>query len=126
MGRLDDTSTPLPSGGLYIGGMLSPTLGLIGCFSMVTGMDDEGGAIGFAWGMAVESWLATRLSVRGGAAMILDLDPGFEDPTLGPGLIGGASYALVKAGSFVLDLRLDVTAGPSAVFGNLGIGVNMN
>jgi hypothetical protein len=126
MGRLDDTSTPLPSGGAYLGGMLSPTLGLAGTFSLVSGLDDAGGAMGFAWGMAAVWWPATRVSLRGGPALVLAFDPGFANVALGPGLTGSASLALIKAGTFVLDLRLDLTTAPSGAFGNLGIGVNMN
>jgi hypothetical protein len=126
MGRLDDTSTPLPSGGAYVGGMLSPTLGLAGTFSLVSGLDDAGGAMGFSWGMAAVWWPATRVSLRGGPALVLAFDPGFANVALGPGLTGSASLALIKAGTFVLDLRLDLTTASSGAFGNLGIGVNMN
>ncbi len=126
MGRLDDTSTPLPSGGVYIGGMLGPTVGLVGCFSLVSGSDAAGGAMGFAWGLAVQGWLATRIALRGGPALVLALDPGFRSPVLGPGLTGGVSVAVVKVGTFVLDLRLDLTASLSAAFGSLGVGVNLN
>ncbi|WP_428266745.1 hypothetical protein [Haliangium sp.] len=126
MGRLDDTSTPLPSGGLYIGGMLRPTLGLVGTFSLVAGTDSDGPAMGFVWGLAAQYWPETRLWVRAGPAAILAFDPGFENIGFEPGVTTGASYALVKAGSFVLDLRLDLSAGPSTVLGNLGVGVNLN
>jgi len=126
MGRLDDTSTPLPSGGLYIGGMLTRTVGLVGTFSMVSGTDDDGGAIGFAWGLGAQWWPSMRTSVRAGPAMVLAFDPGFEDAGLEPGVNGGASYALIKSGSFVFDVRLDLTAGTSTRFGSLGVGVNVN
>jgi len=126
MGRLDDTSTPLPSGGAYIGGMLSPTVGLVGFFSMVSGSDDAGGAMGFAWGIGPQWWMAARLWVRAGPALVLAFDPGFEDVGLEPGATGGVSYALIRSGSFVLDLRVDVTAGTSTLFGSAGIGVNVN
>lgn len=126
MGRLDDTSTALPSGGVYIGGMLARTLGLVGTFSLVSGTDDAGAAMGFAWGVAAAWWPVTRVSVRGGPALVLAFDPGFDNAGLGPGLTGGASVTLVKAGRFVLDLRVDLTAAPSVVFGNVGIGVNLN
>jgi hypothetical protein len=125
-GRLDDTSTPLPSGGAYIGGMLTPTVGLVGCFSMVSGSDDAGGAMGFAWGIAPQWWMATRLWVRAGPAMILAFDPGFENAGLEPGATGGLSYAAIRSGSFVLDLRVDVAAGTSTAFGSVGVGVNVN
>lgn len=126
MGRLDDTRTPLPSGGLYIGGMLARTLGLVGTFSMVSGHDEAGGALGFAWGIAPQWWPTTRVWLRAGPAMVLAFNPGFEDARLAPGLSGGASYALVKAGTFVLDLRLDLTAATTGAFGSAGIGVNLN
>ena len=126
LGRLDDTSTPLPGGGVYIGGMLSRTLGLVGTFSLVTGTDDDGAAMGFVWGLAPQWWLAARLWVRAGPAAVLAFDPGFENIGLEPGLTGGASYAIVRAGSFVLDLRLDVTTGTSVTLGTIGIGVNSN
>lgn len=72
LGRLDQTSTPLPSGGLYIGGMLGPRLGLVGTFSMVTG--DAGSAIGFGWGMGLSYWPLTRVAVRAGPAFVLAFD----------------------------------------------------
>jgi len=126
MGTLDDTSTPLPSGGLYLGGMLSPTLGLVGTFSMAAGKDDAGGALAFAWGLAPQYWAHTRVWVRGGPAMILAFDPGFENAGIEPGVTTGASFALVRSGTFVLDLRVDLSAGTSTVFGTAGIGVNVN
>ncbi len=126
MGRLDDTSTPLPSGGMYIGGMLSRTVGLVGTFSLASGTDDDGGAMGFAWGLGAQWWLSTRASLRAGPAMVLAFDPGFEDAGLEPGVNGSASYALIKSGSFVLDLRFDLTAGTSTSFGSFGVGVNVN
>lgn len=126
MGRLDDTGTPLPSGGLYIGGMLARTVGLVGTFSLVSGKDEAGGAMAFAWGLAPQWWPATRLSLRAGPAMVLAFDPGFESPGLEPGVDACASYALVKSGSFALDLRLDLVAGTTTRFGSIGVGVNMN
>ena len=126
MGRLDDTATPLPSGGMYIGGMLSKRMGLVGNYSFTSGSDDAGGAIGMAWAMGLQWWPQTRVSLRAGPAMVLAFNPGFEDAGLEPGLNGSASYALVKAGSFVLDVRLDVTGGTSTRFANLGVGINLN
>lgn len=126
MGALDDTSTPLPSGGLYIGGMLSPTLALVGTFSMAAGKDDAGGALAFAWGLAPQYWVHSRVWLRAGPAMILAFDPGFENVGLEPGATTGASYALIRSRSFVLDLRLDLSVGTSTVFGTAGIGVNIN
>jgi hypothetical protein len=126
MGRLDDTSTPLPSGGMYIGGMLGPRLGLVGAFSLASGTDDAGGAMGFSWSVAAVWWPSARVSVRGGPALVLAFDPGFDDAALSPGLTGSASLALVRAGAFVLDLRVDITAAAPAAFGSLGVGVNLN
>lgn len=126
MGRLDDTSTPLPSGGLYIGGMLSRQLGLVGSFSMVSGLDDDGGAMGFAWALAPQYWATTRLSVRAGPAAILAFDPGFENVGFEPGVNAQLSYAVIKAGTFALDLRVDLTGGSDTRFGTAGVGVNLN
>ena len=126
MGRLDDTSRPLPSGGLYIGGMLTRTTGLVGTFSLVSGNDDDGAAMGFVWGLAAQHWPMTRLWVRAGPAAILAFDPGFEDIGFQPGITTGASYALIKSDTFVLDLRLDLNLGPSVALGSVGIGVNVN
>ncbi len=126
MGRLDDTSTALPSGGVYIGGMITRTHGLVGCFSLVAGTDDDGAAMGFAWGMGVQWWIATRTWLRAGPALVLAFDPGFEDAALEAGITGGASYAIVKSGTFALDLRLDLTTTPSTSFGSVGLGVNLN
>jgi hypothetical protein len=126
MGRLDDTATPLPSGGLYIGGMLGPTLGLVGSYSFTSGSDDAGGAIGMAWAVGPQWWPATRLSLRAGPAMILAFNPGFEDAGLEAGVNGSASYALIRSGTFTLDVRMDLTAGSSTRFGNVGVGVNLN
>ena len=126
MGRLDDTSTMLPGGGLYIGGMLSARMGLVGCFALSSGSDDAGGAMGFAWGLAAQWWPSARMWLRAGPAMVLAFDPGFDDAGLEPGLTGGASYALIRSGAFVLDLRADLTAGTSVTFGTVGVGVNLN
>lgn len=126
MGRLDDTSTPLPSGGLYIGGMLSKTVGLVGSYSFTSGSDDAGGAIGMAWSLGPQWWPLARVSLRVGPAMVLAFDPGFENVGLEPGVNGLASYAIVRSGTFTLDLRLDLTAGSSTRFANLGVGVNLN
>lgn len=126
MGRLDDTSTPLPSGGMYIGGMLSRRLALVGGFSMVSGLDDEGGAMGFAWSVAPQYWATTRLSLRAGPAAILAFDPGFENVGFEPGVNAQASYAVIKAGTFALDLRVDVTGGSETRFATAGVGVNLN
>ena len=126
MGRLDSTSTPLPSGGAYIGGMLAPTLGLVGTFSLAAGTGSTGGAMGFAWGVAAQWWPVNRLWVRAGPAMLLAFDPGFTNAALHPGVTTGASYAFVKVGTVAVDLRLDVSAGTSVAFGTVGVGVNLN
>lgn len=126
MSRLDDTATPLPSTGMYIGGMLGPRLALVGNYAFASGKDDAGGAIGMAWSLAPKYWVSSRMSVRGGPAMILAFNPGFEDVGLEGGIDASASYALVRAGSFVLDLRIDATAGPDTQFASVGVGVNVN
>ena len=126
MGRLDTTPTPLPSGGAYIGGMLGPTLGLVGTFSLVAGTSDAGGAMGLAGGLAAQWWPVNRLWLRAGPAMLLTFDPGFSNASLSPGATLGASYAFVKLGTLAVDARLDLAAGPSTAFGTLGIGVNLN
>jgi hypothetical protein len=126
LGRLDTTPTPLPSGGVYIGGMLGPTLGLVGAFSLVAGTSTAGGAMGMSGGVCAQWWPVNRLWLRGGPAMMLTFDPGFQHAALRPGIASGASYAIVKVGTFVLDLRFDLTAGASVVFGSIGVGVGMN
>lgn len=126
MGRLDTTPTPLPSGGAYVGGMVSPTLGLVGTFSLATGTSDGGAAIGMAGGFAAQYWPENRFWVRAGPALLLVLDPGFTNARLAPGITTGASYAFVKVGTLAVDARLDVTAGPSTAFGTIGVGVNLN
>ena len=126
MGRLDTTPTPLPSGNVYIGGMLGPTLGLVGTAALVAGTSDAGGAIALAGGVALQWWPVNRLWVRAGPAMMLTLDPGFNNAALRPGLTTGASYAFVKIGRFAVDVCLDVTVGTSSTFGSLGFGANLN
>ncbi len=126
MGRLDTTPTPLPSGGAYIGGMLGPTLGLVGAFSLVAGTSDSGSAMGLAGGIAAQWWPVNRLWLRAGPALLLAFDPGFTNARLRPGVTTGASYAFVKVGTLAVDLRFDLAAGPSTAFGTLGVGVNLN
>jgi hypothetical protein len=124
LGRLDSTSTALPSGGAHIGGMLGPRHALVGTFTMVSGREQGRGAMGFSWGVEPTYWPTERLSVRAGPAMVLDWKPGFERRAFGLAASGGASYALVRTGSFVLDARLDMTAHQASAFGTIGIGVN--
>ena len=126
MGRLDTTPTPLPSGGAYLGGMVSPTLGLVGTFSLVAGTSDAGSAMGMAGGMAAQWWPVNRLWLRAGPALLLTFDPGFANAQLRPGATLGASYAAFKIGTLAIDARFDMAAGPSTAFGTVGIGVNVN
>ena len=126
MGRLDTTPTPLPSGGAYAGGMLSPTLALVGVYSLVSGTSDNGAAMGMAGGVAVQWWPLTRLWLRAGPALVLKFDPGFNDAALAAGANGGASYAFVKVGRFVVDARFDLTMYASGGFGTLGVGVGVD
>jgi hypothetical protein len=126
MGMAGDATTPLPSGGLYLGGMLTPTFGLVADMSLVSGIGTGGGVMDFAWGMGAQWWPSARVWLRAGPSMVLAFKPGFADAHLAPGATLGASLAIVRAGTFVLDLRADVTLAPEDVFGCLGIGVNMN
>ncbi len=123
LGRLDTTPTPLPSGNVYAGGMLAPTFGLVGTFSLVSGTSDSGAAMAMAGGLAAQWWPATRLWVRAGPALVLAFDPGFNNVALKPGATGGASYAFVKVGRFVVDARFDLTLDTNGGFGLLGVGV---
>ncbi|CAN5837287.1 hypothetical protein BH11MYX3_BH11MYX3_13060 [soil metagenome] len=123
MGLVDHTSTPLPSGGLYIGGMLGPRLGIVGTFSMVTATGDDGSALGFAWGIGLQYWPLTRVAVRAGPAFVLVLE---GDAQAGFGGNGALSVAILRTRVFVLDVRLDATISSAAAFGSLGIGVNVN
>lgn len=126
MGRLDDAATSLPSLGVYIGGMLGPRLALLGAYSFVNGQDEGEYVHGHSWALAVQHWPLARLAVRAGPAMVLDIDPGPDGPELAPGAVGALSFAVVRAGSFVLDLRFDATVSTASAFGMLGIGVNVN
>jgi hypothetical protein len=126
LGRLDTTGTPLPSGGAYVGGMLSPTLGLVGVYELAAGTSDGGSAMGMAAGVAAQWWPVNRLALRAGPALLLAFDPGFSDARLRPGAVAGASYAVIKICVLAIDLRLDVAAGPSTAFGTAGVGINVN
>ena len=126
LGRLDTTGTPLPSGGAYVGGMLSPTLGLVGVYELAAGTSDGGSAMGMAAGVAAQWWPVNRLALRAGPALLLAFDPGFSDARLRPGAVAGASYAVIKIGVLAIDLCLDVAAGPSTAFGTAGVGINVN
>ncbi|HEY4179748.1 MAG TPA: hypothetical protein VGM90_23060 [Kofleriaceae bacterium] len=126
MGGLDNASSPLPSGGAYIGGMLNPTLGLVGTYDVAFGTGDAGSAMGMAGGLALQWWPINRVWLRAGPAMLLTLEPGFSDAALKPGGTVGASWAFVKVGVLAVDLRADLVAGPGTTFGSVGIGVNVN
>jgi hypothetical protein len=126
LGRLGNTSTPLPSGGAYIGGMLAPQLALVGAFAMSSGKDQAGGAIGLSWSIDPQWWPTADASVRAGPAAVLGWDPGFDNARFRIGANVGASYAIVRTRVFVLDLRFDATFAPSLSLGSLGIGVNLN
>ena len=126
LGRLDSTPTPLPSGGAYIGGMLGPTLGLVGTFSLVAGTSDMGSAMGLAAGIAPQWWPVNRVWLRGGPALLLAFDPSFANARLRPGITASASYAAIKVGTLAIDARFELVAGPSTAFGTLGVGINLN
>jgi hypothetical protein len=125
MGRLADTGTPLPSGGVYIGGMLGPRLGLVGVYSFVAGSGNDGGAIGMNGGLAVQYWPMARLAVRAGPAMVLAWDAGFDNGRFRPGVNASVAYAVLRQRVFALDVRLDVTGASETLFGSFGVGVNV-
>jgi len=125
-GRLDTTGTPLPSGGVYLGGMLTPAFGLAGVYELAAGSGDGGSAMGMAAGVAAQWWPVNRFALRAGPALLLAFDPGFADARLRPGAVVGASYAMIKIGELAIDLRVDLAAGPSTAFGTAGVGVNVN
>lgn len=115
----------MPSLGLYMGGMIGPRTALLGSYSFVNGRGDDGGAMGHAWAFAIQYWPEARVNVRGGGAMVLD-DTNASGARLSPGAVGAVSYAVVRAGSFVLDARFDATVSTKTAFGMFGIGVNVN
>lgn len=126
MGRLDDASTPLPSLSTYIGGMIGPRLALVGAYTFVNGSQDGAYVHGHSWAFAAQYWATERLSLRAGPAMVIDVDAMPGNARIRPGGVGAASFAVVRAGSFVLDLRIDATMSTSSAFGMLGVGVNVN
>ena len=121
-GGLDDASTPMPSLGAYIGGMLTGQVALLGAYAFVNGKSGEEFVQGHSWGLALQYWPTARFNVRAGPAMVLNTDP----VGLAPGGIAAASFAVLRAGSFVLDVRLDTTVSTASAFGTLGVGVNLN
>jgi hypothetical protein len=126
MGRLDDAATPLPSVGAYIGGMLGPRLALVGAYAFVNGKHDGDYVGGHSWALAAQYWPAARLAVSAGPAMVIDDDPGPSNVSLAPGAVGALSFAVIRSGSFVLDVRVDTTVSTASAFGTLGLGVNVN
>ena len=126
MGRLDDAATPLPSLSTYIGGMIGPQLALVGAYTFANGAASGEYVHGHAWAFAAQYWVTERLSLRAGPAMVIDVDAMPGHAALRPGGVGAVSFAVIRAGSFVLDLRLDVTLSTSSAFGVLGLGVNVN
>jgi len=122
MGRTGDASQPLPSVGTYIGGMLSPNLALVGAYAFVNGKDGDAYVQGHSWALAAQYWATRRVALRVGPAMVLHTDP----VELAPGAVGALSFAVVRSGSFVLDLRFDATGSTKGAFGMLGVGVNVN
>ncbi len=125
-GALDDATGPMPSLGMYMGGMLGPRLGLVGSYAFVNGSGDDGYGMAHSWSVGAQYWPAARVWVRAGPAMVVPLDAGLDNARVRPGLATGASYALVRGRVFVLDLRLDAVAATDRTFGSVGIGVNVN
>jgi hypothetical protein len=126
MGRLDDASKMLPSLQTYIGGMLGPRTALVGQYSFVNGAEDGEYVAGHAFALALQYWPAARFNVRAGPAMVIDTDPMPGGAELLPGAVGALSFALVRSGSFVLDLRLDTMLSTASGAAMLGVGVNVN
>ena len=127
MGSVIEAGTPMPSVGVYIGGMVHPRLALIGTYNFVNAKDSQRGfAMGHAWGFGVQYWVLPRLTIRGAPAAVIDLEPGLENPTFSAGAATGIGFAIVRSGSFVLDVRMDAFVSTSTLFGMAGIGVNVN
>lgn len=126
LGRLDDAGGTLPGVGAYIGGMLGPRLALLGAYTFMNGKDPAGYAQSHAWGLALQYWPAARLALRAGPAMVIDTDPAPDTAALAVGAITSASFAVVRAGAFVLDVRLDATLSTASAAGMLGLGVHIN
>jgi hypothetical protein len=124
-GVLSSATSPMPSLGAYMGGMIGPRTALLGSYAFVNGRGDDGGAMGHAWAFAVQYWPEARINVRGGGALVLD-DTNASGARLSPGAVGAVSYAFVRAGSLVLDARFDATLSTKTAFGMFGIGVNVN
>lgn len=126
MGALDDANTSLPSLQAYIGGMIGPRFALLGAYTFVNGLEDDDYVHGHSWAFAVQHWPTARINIRGGAAMVLDTDAGDANPTFAFGGVGALSFAAVRAGMFVLDVRLDATISQQGAFGLVSVGVNVN
>lgn len=126
MGLAGSTSTPLPSGHVYVGGMVTPVVGLVGSYSFASATGDSGAVVDQAAGVAAQYWPATRIALRAGPALILASKPGVTDFALKPGASVGASYAAIKVGTLALDVYADVCGGPGVAFGSMGVGVNLN
>jgi len=124
-GAFSNATTPMPSLGLYIGGMIGPRLALIGSYQFVNAKGEDDYAMGHVWGFGVQHWPAARLAVRALGVAGVDIEPN-EDASFGPGATAGVGYALVRSGSFVLDVRVDGIFTTQAAFGLAGIGVNVN
>jgi hypothetical protein len=124
-GAFANATTPMPSVSVYIGGMIGPRLALIGSYQFVNAKGTDDYAMAHAWSFGVQHWPAARLAVRALAAAVVDIEPN-ESASFGPGATAGVGYALVRSGSFVLDLRVDGIFSTQAALGLAGIGVNVN
>jgi hypothetical protein len=125
-GVLANALTPMPSFGMYVGGMVGPRMAVVGAYEVVTGRSDNGYAMGHAWAFAIQYWPDSRAALRAGTAFVLDFEPGLVNPVVAPGIVGSVSYGLLRSGSFVLDVRYDFATSLNNTFGALGVGVNLN
>lgn len=126
LGRLDDGASARPGVGAYLGGMISPRVALVGAYTFLTASTGGDLVQSHAWSLAMQRWMTSRLAMRVGPALVLDTDPEPSDVNLRLGATGALSFALVRAGSFVLDARVDAVGSPTSLAAAVGVGVHVN
>jgi hypothetical protein len=115
-----------PSLGAYMGGMIGPRTALLGAYQFVNAGCEDGSPVGHTWAFAVQYWPLARLNIRGGAGMVLDDAVWLREARLSPGILAAASFAVLRVGSLVVDVRFDSTVSTKTAFGMFGVGVNVN